>query len=60
MSLGTTGIRFGSYFFYLYVNDLPQALKLTKVLMYADDTALLYAGTFFTARHHVETNGNDK
>lgn len=33
----------GPILFSLYVNDLPLALKIAKVLMYADDTALLYS-----------------
>ena len=32
------GSILGPFFFFIYVNDLPQALKKCKVRLYADDT----------------------
>lgn len=38
------GSVLGVILFSLYVKDLPPSLKYTKVVMYADDTALVYTG----------------
>ena len=43
----TCGVPQGSYLgplmFLLYINDMPYALKCSKVTMYADDTSLAYS-----------------
>jgi len=39
---GTTGINFGTYFFLIYINDLPNLASIgTKILLYADDTSII-------------------
>ena len=39
---GTTGINFGSHFFLIYINDLPNLAYIgTKILLYVDDTSTI-------------------
>jgi len=42
---GTTGINFGTHFFLIYINDLPNLAPIgTKILLYADDTSIIVTG----------------
>jgi len=39
----TAKIIFGPFFFILYINDLPNASELIELLLFADDTSILYS-----------------
>jgi len=47
---GTTGINSGTHFLsYIYINDLPKLATIgTKILLYPDDTSILYLENFET------------
>jgi len=39
---GTTGINFGTHFFLIYINDLPNLASIgTKILLHADNTSII-------------------
>ena len=55
---GTTRINFGTHFFLLYINDLPNLASIgTKILLYVDDTSIIFTspnlGNFETKRDKI-------
>lgn len=49
------GSIFGPLLFTLYISDLPAASKSCTVILYADDTALIYSGKCKAKIENIET-----
>ncbi|CAB4038842.1 Hypothetical predicted protein [Paramuricea clavata] len=57
LNVGSTGIESWSHPLLLYINDLPNSLKMSKPSMFADDTNLTCVGQ---TSSEIETKLNEE
>lgn len=55
----TAYINFYTLLFIIYINDLPPCIKHSKIALYADDTALYFAGKdIYSIEHALQDDLN--